>query len=67
MWKTSVQSLKYGGARLGQIVYFCEELLRRKEKKIISGAFEHNFCSGSGNLNEPIFKSSKPGGAWGGF
>ena len=63
MWKTSVQSLEYGGARLGQIVY--EEFLRRKEKKI-SWAFEHNFCSRIGNLTEPIFKSSKPGGAWGG-
>ena len=37
-----------------------------KKVKKNKWAFEHNFCTGSGNLNELIFKSSKPGGAWGG-
>ena len=27
------------------------------------GAFEHNFCPGSGNFNKPIFKSSNTWGA----
>ena len=81
MWNTSVQSLKYGGARFGQIA---SELLRRKDVRSVGfkdwsicrkswllckknkWAFQHDFCSGNGNLNELIFKSSKPGGAWGG-